>query len=100
MAAPNVKPTSRPPGPHRITVYGAMDSTGWQASMDPLPGTSYYLELGPVVVVNIDGFRLDSMGITGQSLPGPHGPNSPFMFYVLDPSAGAAAVARLPARSS
>jgi hypothetical protein len=47
-----------------------------------------------------DGFRLDSMGITGQPLPGRHGPNSPFMFYVLDPSAGVAAVARLLARSS
>jgi len=90
----------RPPGPHRITVYGAMDSVGWQTSLDLLPGTSYYLELGPVVIVNMDAFRLESMGVTGQPLPGRPGPNSPFMFYVLDPSAGAAAVTPLSARSS
>lgn len=90
----------RAPGPHRIAIYGAMDSTGWQTSLDPLPGTSYYLEMGPVVLRNIDGFRVAEMGITGQPLPGRPGMNSPFMFYLLDPSAGAAAVARLPARSS
>ncbi|MEH2511631.1 hypothetical protein V1291_002985 [Nitrobacteraceae bacterium AZCC 1564] len=90
----------RPPGPHRIAVHGALDSTGWQTSLDLLPGTSYYLELGPVVRRNIDGFRLESMDVTGQPLPGRPGLNSAFMFYVLDPSAGAAVVARLTARSS
>src|SRR3954464_4892684 len=24
----------RPPGPHRIALYGAMDSTGWQTTLD------------------------------------------------------------------
>lgn len=90
----------RPPGRHRVTVSAWLDPTDWQTSMDLQPGASYYLELGPIVRVNIDRVKLESMGITGQPLPGRFGLNSPFMLYILDPSAGAAAVARLRARSS
>lgn len=90
----------RPPGRHRVNVSAWLDPTDWQTSMDLQPGAYYYLELGPIVRVNIDRIKLESMGITGQPLPGQFGLNSPFMFYVLDPSAGVAAVARLRARSS
>jgi Protein of unknown function (DUF2846) len=90
----------RPPGSHRITVYGALDSVGFETEMAVGPGVSYYLELGPIVKTNIDGFRLDSMGITGQPVAGHGGPNSPYMFYSLDAASGAASVAKLPQRNS
>jgi hypothetical protein len=56
---------------------------------------SYYFEMGPIVHTNMDGFNLDSMGITGRPIPCVKSGNSPYMFYSLDTAAGAAAVAKL-----
>lgn len=85
----------RPAGTHKITVYGAMDSVGCQADVRVEPGMSYYFEMGPIVHTNMDGFNLDSMGITGRPIPCIKSGNSPYMFYALDPAAGAAAVTKL-----
>lgn len=90
----------RPAGMHKITVYGAMDSVGCQADVRIEPGMSYYFEMGPIVHTNMDGFNLSSMGITGQPIPCTKSGNSPYMFYSLDPAAGAAAIAKLKERSS
>jgi len=90
----------RPAGTHKITVYGAMDSVGCQADVRVEPGMSYYFEMGPIVHTNMDGFNLNSMGITGQPVPCVRSGNSPYMFYSLDPAAGAAAITKLKERNS
>jgi hypothetical protein len=85
----------RSPGPHKITVYGLIDPTGFETDIHVEPGKSYYFELGPIVRINIDTFTYASMGVSGKPLPGRFGANSPFMFYSLDATAGAASVARI-----
>jgi hypothetical protein len=90
----------RPPGPHTITVVGAMDSVGCEAEIRVQPGMSYYFEMGPIVRTNADSFNLASMGITGQPVPCRNSHNTPYMFYSLDAATGAAAVAKLKARNS
>ena len=101
LAAGTYFVADRPPGSHKITVYGAIDSVGSEADINVQPGISYYFELGPNAVrTNMDRFIYDSMGITGQPVPGRVGPNSPYIFYSLDATAGAASVARLKARNS
>jgi hypothetical protein len=87
----------RPAGPHTITVVGAMDSVGCEAEIRVQPGTSYYFEMGPIVRTNIDTFNVASMGVTGRPVPCRNRHNTPYMFYSLDATAGAAAVARLKA---
>lgn len=87
----------RPAGPHTITVVGAMDSVGCEAEIRVQPGMSYYFEMGPIVRTNIDTFNVASMGVTGRPVPCRNRHNTPYMFYSLDATAGAAAVARLKA---
>ena len=91
--------TDRPAGPHTITVVGAMDSVGCEAEIRVQPGISYYFEMGPIVRTNMDTFNIASMGVTGQPVPCRNRHNTPYMFYSLDATAGAAAVARLKARN-
>jgi hypothetical protein len=90
----------RPAGTHKITVYGAMDSVGCQADIRVEPGMSYYFEMGPIVHTNMDTFNLASMGITGRPIPCVKSGNSPYMFYSLDSTAGAATIAKLKERNS
>jgi len=86
----------RPPGRHTIyVVLGPHKDSGFEADIQVEPGASYYFELGPIVRMNIDLFRLDSMGVTGRPMPGRSSDGTPFMFYALDAAAGAASVARL-----
>ena len=73
---------------------------GTQAEINVQPGISYYFELGPVVRTNLDAFQYESMGVTGQLVPSRPGPNSPFTFFSLDATAGAASVARIRIRNS
>ncbi len=88
----------RPPGPHKITAYSIVNSTGSEANIQIEPGITYYFELGPIVETNADLFARDAAGITGRPLPGHHSMMSAFMFYSLDSAAGAAAIARLNAQ--
>jgi hypothetical protein len=85
----------RLPGPHKITVYGLIDPSGFEADINVEPGKSYYFELGPILRRNIDTFTYASMSVTGKPVPGRSGANSPFMFYSLDATVGAASVARI-----
>ena len=85
----------RPPGPHKITVYGSIDPTGFEADINVGPGVSYYYELEPIMRINADALNYAGMGVSGKPLPGQSGSNSPFMFYSLEPTAGAASVARI-----
>lgn len=87
----------RPPGPHVITVVGAMDSVGCETEIRVQPGISHYFEMGPIVRTNMDTFNIASMGVTGRPVPCRNRHNTPYMFYALDATAGAAAVARLKA---
>jgi hypothetical protein len=90
----------RPPGPHKISVYGAIDSVGTESEINIQPGISYYFELGPSVVrTNMDRAMSNAMGVTGQPVPARIGPNSPYQFFSLDATAGAASIARLRSRS-
>ena len=89
----------RPAGSHTITVVGAMDSVGCEAEIRVQPGMSYYFEMGPIVRTNMDTFNIASMGVTGRPVPCRNRHNTPYMFYSLDATAGAAAVARLKARN-
>ena len=100
LAADSYIVADRPPGPHRITVYGPMNTAGFEADIQIEPRVSYYFELGPIVQRNIDLFKLDIMRITGRPIPGRYGANSTYMFYSLDATAGAASVARLKAQKS
>jgi hypothetical protein len=43
----------------------------------------------------MDGFIAESMGVTGRPVPCRYGESSQFMFYSLDPAAGAAVIAKL-----
>lgn len=96
LAAGDYIVADRPPGPHKVSVYGAIDSVGTESEVSIQPGISYYFELGPSAVrTNLDMMTLESMGITGQPLQGPSGSNSPYRFYALDAAAGAAKIARL-----
>lgn len=85
----------RPAGPHTISVYGLIDQTGFEADINVQPGMSYYYELGPIVRMNIEVATYAAMRVSGQPLPGRPSSTAPFMFYTLDATAGAAAVARL-----
>lgn len=85
----------RSPGPHKITVYGLIDPSGFEADINVEPGKSYYFELGPIMRMNIDTLNYAVMGVTGKPIAGRFGANSPFMFYSLDATAGAASVARI-----
>jgi hypothetical protein len=98
LGTANYMVADRPPGTHKITVYGLIDPTGFESDVQMEPGISYYFELGPIVRQNIDLFTRDMMVTTGRPIPGRGGANSPFMFYALDPAAGAASVAKLNAR--
>jgi hypothetical protein len=98
LGTANYIAADRSPGPHKITVYGVIDPTGFEADIQIEPGLSYYFELGPIVRMNVDLFTRDLMVTTGRPIPGRGGANSPLMFYALDPAAGAASVARLNAR--
>jgi hypothetical protein len=89
----------RPPGPHTITVVGAMDSVGCEAEIRVQPGMSYYFEMGPIVRTNMDTFNISSMGVTGRPVPCRNRHNTPYMFYSLDAATGAAAVAKVKARN-
>ena len=89
----------RPPGPHTITVVGAMDSVGCEAEIRVQPGMSYYFEMGPIVRTNMDTFNISSMGVTGRPVPCRNRHNTPYMFYSLDATTGAAAVAKVKARN-
>jgi hypothetical protein len=89
----------RPAGPHTMTVVGAMDSVGCEAEIRVQPGMSYYFEMGPIVNTNMDAFNIASMGVTGRPVPCRNRHNTPYMFYSLDATAGAAAVARIKARN-
>jgi uncharacterized protein DUF2846 len=100
LAAGSYIVADRAAGTHTITVQGPVDNTGFEADIQVEPGVSYYYELGPIVRMNIDLFRLDSMGVTGRPVPGRVGPNSPYMFYSLDAIAGATSVANLKARKT
>jgi hypothetical protein len=73
-----------------------MDSVGCEAEIRVQPGMSYYFEMGPIVRTNMDTFNIASMGVTGRPVPCR---NTPYMFYSLDATAGAGAVARLKARN-
>ncbi|MCK1360484.1 DUF2846 domain-containing protein [Bradyrhizobium sp. 199] len=88
----------RPAGPHTITVVGAMDSVGCEAEIRVQPGMSHYFEMGPIVNINMDTFNIASMGVTGRPVPCRNRHNTPYMFYSLDATAGAAAVARIKGR--
>jgi hypothetical protein len=88
----------RPAGPHTITVVGAMDSVGCEAEIRVQPGMSHYFEMGPIVNTNMDAFNIASMGVTGRPVPCRNRHNTPYMFYSLDATAGAAAVAKITAR--
>jgi len=90
----------RPRGSHKITVAALLDSVATQAEINVQPGIPYYFELGPVVRTNLDAFQYESMGVTGQLVPSRPGPNSPFTFFSLDATAGAASVARIRIRNS
>ncbi|MGC0395843.1 hypothetical protein ACVIU7_008814 [Bradyrhizobium liaoningense] len=89
----------RPAGSHTITVVGAMDSVGCEAEIRVQPGMSYYFEMGPIVNTNMDTFNIASMGVTGRPVACRNRHNTPYMFYSLDATAGAAAVARIKARN-
>ena len=95
LAAGTYFVVDRPPGTHKITVYGVRDTIGCETDVSFQPGMSYYFELGPVVRTNMDGIISDSMGVTGRPVPCRPGGSSYFMFYSLDPAAGAAVIAKL-----
>jgi hypothetical protein len=100
LAAGTYIVVDRPPGTHKITVYGARDSIGCETDVSFALGMSHYFELGPIVRTNAEGFIVDSMGITGRPVPCRYGEGSQYMFYSLDSAAGAAAVAKLKERKS
>jgi len=85
----------RPPGTHKITVYGIRDTIGCETDVSFQPGMSHYFELGPIVRTNMEGIIADSMGVTGRPVPCKSGHSSQFMFYSLDSAAGAAVIAKL-----
>jgi hypothetical protein len=95
LAAGTYFVVDRPAGTHKITVYGVRDTVGCEADVNFQPGMSHYFELGPVVRTNMDGIIAESMGVTGRPVPCNPGSNLYYMFYSLDPAAGAAAVAKL-----
>ena len=100
LAAGTYIVADRSPGQHKISVYGAIDSVGSESDINIQPGISYYFELGPSVVrTNMDKAMSDAMGVTGQPVPARVGPNSPYQFFSLEPTAGAASIARLRSRS-
>lgn len=100
LAAGTYIVADRPLGPHKISVYGAIDSVGTESDINIQPGISYYFELGPSVVrTNMDRVMYDAMGVTGQPVPARVGPNSPYQFFSLEATAGAASIARLRSRS-
>jgi hypothetical protein len=71
----------RPPGPHTISVYGPAHTIDFSTDIQVEPGASYYFELGPVIRLNVDLFKLDSMGVTGRAMTGRFNAGSYFMFY-------------------
>lgn len=100
LAAGTYFVVDRPPGTHKITVYGIRDTIGCETDVSFQPGMSHYFELGPIVRTNMEGFIADSMGVTGRPVPCRSGSSSQFMFYSLDSAAGAAAIAKLKERKS
>jgi Protein of unknown function (DUF2846) len=86
----------RSPGRHTISVFGGGVTSGWfETDIQVLAGVSYYLEIGPIVRINADLLKLESMGVTGRPLPGRADKHAFLMLYALDAAAGAASVARL-----
>jgi hypothetical protein len=90
----------RPEGPHKITVQRSGDNVGFDADVQIESMTSYYFEIGPTAEANIDQARLTAMGMKGHPTPGRFGASSPFMFYTLDPIAGAGMITRLKAKEA
>jgi hypothetical protein len=90
----------RPEGPHKITVHRPGDSAGFDADVQIEPTTSHYFEVGPTVEANIDQARLNAMGMKGHPTPGHFAASTPFMFYTLDPIAGAGMITRLKSKEA
>ena len=65
LAAGTYFVVDRPPGTHKITVYGIRDTIGCETDVSFQPGMSHYFELGPIVRINMDGFIAEFDGCNG-----------------------------------
>jgi hypothetical protein len=90
----------RPEGLHKITVQRSGDNFGFDADVQLESMTSYYFEIGPTAEANIDQARLTAMGMKGHPTPGRFAASTPFMFYTLDPIAGAGMITRLKSKEA
>ena len=90
----------RPEGLHKITVQRSGDNAGFDADVQLESMTSYYFEIGPTAEANIDQARLTAMGMKGHPTPGRFAASTPFMFYTLDPIAGAGMITKLKSEQS
>ena len=85
----------RPQGNYKISVHRPGDTAGFDADVQIEGSTSYYFEIGPAVETNVTQARLNAMAMKGHPTPGHFSASTPFMFYTLDPIAGAGMITRL-----
>ena len=92
--------TDRPAGTHKVTIMDVRDQVSCESDLNVEAGMSYYLELGPQVQINVQTFTAASMGVTGRPVPCRYAELPRMMFYALDPTRGAAVIAKLREQNS